>query len=342
MKILKYNFKSLIICLSAIGFISIFLISCQDDDKLSNQMNHKTMFQGYSDSQIEDELIKFLDNLETIRKDPKDALADEVMELEPILWYMEACINYKYGASVQPELVKMDTSYVNFNVSGTTYKLEDVQVSFDNIVDSIAAFFYELEEEEKYFLMVNISVAEQTSQNISLQVISSFSLNGIIPNVNDYDWYWGMNLGQCVTHNGVPLDAADIIMRGANHSILIPAPECYYTDISIHDVFQTYLYQNNNNEPLGFFDYQVGTLNHECLDPEKIAFFRNGLIEIGNLFIPTGKVIAFYFSEDEYSAGLNSSWQDTWSMFHTAKFNYGIRHLRNSSSIDLPNNPNNI
>jgi len=39
------------------------------------------MFQGYSDSEIEDELIVFLDNLETIRKDPKDALADEVLEL---------------------------------------------------------------------------------------------------------------------------------------------------------------------------------------------------------------------------------------------------------------------
>ena len=324
------------------GFISTFLSSCQDDENLSNSTPHKTMFQGYSDSQIEDELNSFLDHLESIRKDPKDPLADEVWELEPILWYMEACVNYKYGASVQPELVKIDTSYVNLPVTDVKCKLGDVQVSYDAVVDSIAAYFYELKEEEKYFLMTNISVASQTSQNISLQVISYYTLNGIIPNVNDYDWYWGWNKGQCGTNIGAPLDAADVIMRGANSSILIPSPECYYTDISIHDVFQTYLYQNNNNEPLGFFDYQVGTLNHECLDPEKITFFRNGLIEIGNLFIPTGKVIAFYFSEDEYSAGLNSNWQNTWSMFHTAKFNYGIRHLRNSSSIDLPNNPNNI
>ena len=143
------NFKSLLICFLVMGFISTFLSSCQDDENLSNSTPHKTMFQGYSDSQIEDELNIFLDNLESIRKDPKDALADEVWELEPILWYMEACVNYKYGASVQPELVKVDTSYVNFTVSGTTYKLGDVQVSYDAIVDTIAAYFYQIDAERK-------------------------------------------------------------------------------------------------------------------------------------------------------------------------------------------------
>ncbi len=337
MKILKYNFKSLIICLSAIGFISIFLISCQDDDKLSNQMNHKTMFQGYSDSQIEDELIKFLDNLETIRKDPKDALADEVMELEPILWYMEACINYKYGASVQPELVKMDTSYVNFNVSGTIYKLGDVQVSFDNIVDSIAAFFYELKEEEKYFLMANISVASQTSQNITLQVISSFSLNGIIPNVNDYDWYWGMNLGQCGTNSGAPLDAADIIMRGANHSILIPAPEFYYTNSQMGFNGHTYLVTNSQNQQLGFEGYYTSGTG-PCLTQSEILFFKQGLIYIAEQGIPEGKEICHYLNFDQMGMGMYS----LYLICHYATITYGIRHYRNALVETLPYNNNNI
>ena len=336
MKKNKYSLKSLIICLSAIGFISIFLISCQDDDKLSNSMHHKTMFQGYSDSQIEDELINFLDNLETIRKDPKDALADEVLELEPIIWYMEACVNYKYGASVQPELVKMDTSYVNFNVSGTTYKLGDVQVSYDNIVDSIAAFFYELKEEEKFFLMANISVAEQTSQSISLQVISSFSLNGIIPNVNDYDWYWGMNLGQCVTHNGVPLDAADIIMRGSNASIQIPAPSFYYTDSQIgYDGFP-YTQTNSNGQSLGFYSPSYPSQN--CISEHDILFFTLGLISIGENFQPANLEILFYFVYD-----LSTLYADQQNYrFHRANITFGVRHYRLNSSESLPYNQNSI
>lgn len=336
MKILKYNFKSLIMCLSAIGFITIFLISCQDDDKLSNQMHQKTMFQGYSDSEIEDELIKFLDNLEIIRKDPKDLLADEVLELEPIIWYMEACVNYKYGASVQPELVKTDTSYVNFNVSGTTYKLGDVQVSYDNIVDSIAAFYYELKEEEKHFLMAKISVASQTSQSISLQVISSFSLNGIIPNVNDYDWYWGMNLGQCGTNTGAPLDAADIIMRGANSSIYIPSSEFYYTDSQMGFNGHTYSVTNSQNQQLGFEGYYTSGTG-PCITESEILFFTQGLIYIAEQGLPIGKDICHYLSYDNMSLGTTSPYL----ICHYAEITYGIRHYRNGSAETLPNNQNN-
>lgn len=336
MKNNKYNFKSLIMCLSAIGFITIFLISCQDDDKLSNQMHQKTMFQGYSDSQIEDELIVFLDNLETIRKDPTDLLANEVLELEPILWYMEACINYKYGASVQPELVKTDTSYVNFNVSGTSYKLGDVQVSYDNIVDSIATFFYELEEEEKHFLMANISVASQTSQNITLQVISSFSINGIISNVNDYDWYWGFNLGQCGTNIGAPLDAADIIMRGANNSIQIPAPEFYYTDSQMGFSGHTYTVTNSQNQQLGFEGYYTSGTG-PCLTQSEILFFKQGLIYIAEQDIPEGKEICYYYSYDEMALYI----QSPYLICHYAEITYGIRHYRNGSAETLPNNQNN-
>ncbi len=39
-------------------------------------------------------------------------------------------------SSVKPELVIVDTSYVNFTVSGTTYELGNVQVSYNAIVDS--------------------------------------------------------------------------------------------------------------------------------------------------------------------------------------------------------------
>lgn len=337
MKKIKYLFKSLFMSLLALGFSSIIVVSCQDDDKLTNTLQHKTMFQGYSDSQIEDELISFLDNLEAIRKDPKDPLADEVMQLEPILWYMESCINYKYGNSVQPELVKIDTSYVNFNVSRTTYKLGDVQVSYDAVVDSISAVYYQLKEKKKYFLLTNISVSSQTSQNITLQVISYFSLNGIIPNVNDFDWYWGMNLGQCGTNNGAPLDAADIIMRGANASIYIPAPEFYYTDSQIGFSGHTYLQYNQQNQQLGFEGYYSSGTG-PCITESEILFFTKGLIYIAEQNILEGKEIVNYWSIDEMALGL----QSPYLICHSAKITYGIRHYRCTPIETLPNNPNNI
>lgn len=317
------------------GFISTFLSSCQDDENLSNSTPHKTMFQGYSDSQIEDELNSFLDKLESIRKDPKDPLADEVWELEPILWYMEACVNYKYGASVQPELVKIDTSYVNLPVTDVKCKLGDVQVSYDAVVDSIAAYFYELKEEEKYFLMTNISVASQTSQNITIQVISYFTLNGIIPDVNDYDWYWGYNLGQCGTHNEAPLDATDIIMKGANASIYIPAPEFYYTDTQNGYSGILYSETNNNNEHLGF--YVPSTTYQNCISESEITFFTNGIIYIGENHIISGKEIVCY--NVEWLSTLYADQQNY--RMHYGEVKYGIRHYRNSSSSTLPNNSNN-
>jgi len=331
------NIYSIIWILLPFIFVTLILVSCQDENESSvSNINHKTMFQGYSDAQIEDELILFLNQLDTIRNDSNDPLADEVLELEPILWYLEACVNYKYGVSVQPELVKIDTSYVNFIVSGTTYKLGDVQVSYDAVVDSIAAYFYELREEEKYFLMTNISVANQTSQNITLQVISYFTLNGIIPDVNDYDWYWGFELGQCGTHNESPLDATDIIMRGANASIYIPAPEFYYTDIQIGYSGYPYTILNNNNEPLGF--YSPAYTYQNCISEEEISFFTSGLISIGESNIPNNLEICSYFVEP-----LATLWVDHPNYrFHSAKVTCGIHHYRTQSVESLPNNQNNI
>lgn len=324
--------------LLALGFSSIIVVSCQDDDKLTNTLQHKTMFQGYSDSQIEDELISFLDNLEAIRKDPKDVLADEVMQLEPILWYMESCINYKYGNSVQPELVKIDTSYVNFTVSGTTYKLGDVQVSYDAVVDSISAVYYQLKEKKKYFLLTNISVSSQTSQNITLQVISYFSLNGIIPNVNDFDWYWGMNLGQCGTNNGAPLDAADIIMRGANASIYIPAPEFYYTDSQIGFNGIPYYETDSEGNHLGFLGEQyAGVSSNPCITEDEMLFFTHGYIQIGERYQPINKEVVFYELHHDIIVLDNP-----YPILHFGKILFGNRHYRISSSKELPNNQNNI
>ncbi|MDX9891888.1 MAG: hypothetical protein RBS29_05285 [Bacteroidales bacterium] len=332
------NFKSLLICFLVMGFISTFISSCQDDENLSNSTPHKTMFQGYSDSQIEDELNSFLDHLESIRKDPKDALADEVWELEPILWYMEACVNYKYGASVQPELVKIDTSYVNLPVTDVKCKLGDVQVSYDNIVDSIAANFYQIDAEEKYFLMTNISVANQNSQNVTLQVISYFTLNGIIPNVNDYDWYWGMDRGQCGTLNERPLDAADIIMRGANSSINIPAPEFYYTDSQIGYSGIPYYETDSEGNHLGFLGSQyAGTNVHPCISEQEITFFTQGLILIGeNHQIPNKEVVLYELHHDIITA------DNPYPILHYGNITFGNRHYRNSSTSELPNNQNNI
>ncbi|MBP1673797.1 MAG: hypothetical protein H6Q25_1612 [Bacteroidetes bacterium] len=45
-------------------------------------------------------------------------------------------------SSVQPEFVKIDTIYVNFTVLVTTYKLCNVQVSYDAVVNSYGEVKY--------------------------------------------------------------------------------------------------------------------------------------------------------------------------------------------------------
>jgi hypothetical protein len=167
------------------------------------------------------------------------------------------------------------------------------------------------------------------------QVISYFTLNGIIPNVNDYDWYWGLGHGQWGTNIGSPLDAADIIMRGANASIYIPAPEFYYTDSQ--DGFSGILYYetNNNNEHLGF--YVPSTTYQNCISESDITFFTNGIIYIGeNHPVPNKEIVSYYVLDLET---IHIDQQDY--RMHFGEVKYGIRHYRNNSSSTLPNNSNN-
>lgn len=337
MKKIADNFKNIMICFLVIGFVSSFLISCQKDEDHTQTASQKNMFPGYSDSEIEDNLIAFLDNLETIRKNPKDPLADQEWELESVVWYLEACVNYKYGVSVKPELIKADTSCVNVVVSGDKCKLGNVQVAYDAMVDSIADYFYELREDEKYFLMANVSIINQTSQNVTLQVISYFTLNGIIPDVNDNDWYWGLGRGQCETHIGAPLDAADIIMKGANHSINIPTSEFYFTDSKIGYMGMPHDEVDSEGNPLGFYEIYYGSNIHPCISEAEIRFYTHGYIFIGESYTPTNKEVCNYYLRDDIL--VPSSYSHP--ILHYGWITYGVRHYRNASVSTLPNNPNN-
>lgn len=346
MKKITNNFKNIMIFFLVIGFVSSFLISCQKDEDHTQTASQKNMFPGYSDSEIEDNLIAFLDNLETIRKNPKDPLADQEWELESIVWYLEACVNYKYGVSVKPELIKADTSCVNVVVSGDKCKLGNVQVVYDAMVDSIADYFYALREDKKYFLMANVSIINQTSQNVTLQVISYFTLNGIIPDVNDHDWYWGLNSGQCETNIGAPLDAADIIMRGANHSIYIPSVEFYYTDSQFGFHGHTFEVVNSENEPLGFYAICENRIPGPCISENDILKYTLDYIQIGEIYQVPNKEIVYYFLMESFPVGYSSSYPvnncNLNSIFHYGYIYYGIRHYRTTSSDVLPDNSNNM
>lgn len=176
---------------------------------------------------------------------------------------------------------------------------------------------------------------KNNSQNITLQVISYFTLNGIIPNINDYDWYWGYNLGQCGNHNEAPLDATDIIMRGANSSIYIPSQEFYYTDSQNGYSGILYYETNNNDEHLGF--YSPSYTSQNCISESEITFFTNGIIYIGeNHQVPNKDIVSYYVLDLETMYADQQDYR-----MHYGEVKYGIRHFRTSSSSTLPNNSNN-
>ncbi len=154
---------------------------------------------------------------------------------------------------------------------------------------------------------------------------------------NTYPWYWGWALGRCDGSGlGVGLDAADIITRGANQFIAVPSGYSYYTDVSIKPSWYYELPTSTN--PYGqymlFHDFQFGTLIHSCMSPEEINYYIYSVLQIGNMFKPSGKSIINYLVFDATAFGLING-VDTWDMCHVLETTYAIWHTSNTPPDDF-------
>ena len=317
---------------------SMIIYSCQKEqtgiDKSENQTE-----QSLKDAQLEKRIIAFKDKIDLIRENPTLKSGSDPMDVDSAIWYIEATSNLTYGdASFETEEFIVDSAFVEVPVTNGKILWSDVQVAYDQVIDSLSEHNANITASEKQLIVADISLKESDENTATFEVTSGFGTNGTTGFGNDYPWFWGWELGRCDGSGlGIGSDAADKIAQLANYTIAVPNGNSYYTDVSFKWV--NYWDVPTNNNPYGdyllFHDYQEVTLNHACLSTDEIGYYKSALITIGNMYKPTGKSTIRYFLWDDTAFGITPTGDDYWDMAHFAKVKYAIWHINNNPPYEF-------
>jgi len=307
---------------------SMIIYSCQKEqtgiDKTENHIE-----QSFKDSQLEKRIIAFRDKIDLVREDPTLKSGTDPMDVDSAIWYIEATSNFTYGdASFETEEFVVDSAFIEVPVTNGQILWADVQVAYDQVIDSLSEHNSNITASEKQLIVADISLKESDDNTATFEVTSGFGTDGTTGFGNDYPWYWGWELGRCDGSGlGVGLDAADKIAQLANYTIGVPSGNSYYTDVEYRYVYP-YDYEDGNGNPLLFADFQEYTLVHQCLSTTDIAGYKSNLIYIGIQEKPSGKSLIRYSLFDMTIFALCDPGQhDCWYMEHHANIKYAIWHI---------------
>ena len=307
---------------------SMITNSCQKKqtgiDKSENQTE-----QSFKDTQLEKRIIAFRDKIDLIRENPTLKSGTDPMEIDSAVWYIESTSNLTYGdASFDSEEFVVDSAFIEVPVTNGQILWADVQVAYDQVIDSLSDHNANITANEKQLIVADISLKESDDNNATFEVTSGFGTDGTSGSGNYYPWYWGWELGRCDGSGlGVGLDAADKIALLANYTTGVIAGNSYYTDVEYRYVYP-YDYVDDYGNPLLFYDFQEYTLVHQCLSTTDIAGYRSNLIYIGIQEKPSGKSLIRYSLFDMTIFALCDPGQhDCWYMEHHANIKYAIWHI---------------
>ena len=306
---------------------SLIIISCQKEQTGIYKQQTQTE-QSLKDAKLEKRIVAFRDKIDLIRENPTLKSGTEPMEIDSAVWYIEATSNYTYGnASASLEDYIIDSSYFEVTLTNGKVLFSDIQAIYDKVINSLSIHYARIVSNEKQLLVADISLKVSDGEIATIQLTSGFGINNSEGLGNSFPWYWGWELGRCDGSGlGVGKDAADIIKQLANFTIGVPSGNSYYTDVEMKYVYPCE-FQNSNGQCLTFEDFQEYTLNHQCLSTKEINFYKNGLVQIGNLLKQVGKSVISYHLFDDTAFGLCGSDQhDCWYMGHFAEIKYAIWH----------------
>ena len=329
--------KNNILCILAVITSVILLTSCSKEQlKNEAQVNTSDLLQTTTDP--ESKIIAFKESVDGVRNNPGLKAGNTPVLPEDAEWFVEALANYTYAnAGFERTDLVIDSAVFVVPTSAGNIALADVQVLYDEAITKLSAQHSAINSDSKQLVFADITLREVVDNTATFALTSGFGTNEEEQLINIYSWYWGWNLGRCDGSGlGAPLDAADIIMREANHLIGVPSGNSYYTDVSYATIWYWDVPTNTNpyGEYMLFHDFQAGTLVHKCLSPDEIEYYKHRIIEIGNMNKPTGKSIISFFVEDATAYGGDMD-QDWWDMCHYVQIKYAIWHISSNPPADL-------
>lgn len=289
---------------------------------------------------IVQKIVDFRDKVDVVRANPffKNG---ETMEVDSVVWYLEAISNYTYSnAGYDFESKLTDSSFVSVPVTNSMVSLVDFQTTYDDIIEILSDYNESIPTTDKQFLVVDVSLKEAQANSALFKVTYSFGTKDVTDFTNDYPWYWGWELGRCDGSGlGVGQDASDIISLLANNEINIPSGTAFYVNVTLREAYPQDFLDNNGN-PLLFEDYQEVNLIHTCLSVPEINNFKNNVIYIGQQMKPQYKSVIDYAVEDWTIFGLTDPGnEDYWYMIHHLYVTYAMWIVKADDEVrELPIN----
>ncbi|OQX76701.1 MAG: hypothetical protein B6D61_08405 [Bacteroidetes bacterium 4484_249] len=319
------------------------------------------------DINFQNKLVRFRDKVGYIKEHP-GFKSGEVMSVDSVVWYLEATINYTYGHPDRKcnEIYNYaDSVYLNNSSSGEA-TLDDIVLVHDLIISKIGDYYYNINEEQKDFILTDISKSEtqngQTKLSFTASVGSGWD-NYLYPFDETDFWYYGQGMGKCGPYGGnFGEDAATKIfyLLPYYQPIFDPGPGYMVVYSDVETIDSHILFDENpeffrnpgDPEPVdNWLDYYMFYAsseygdenldeNEECLDTLEMNFYFNGVqTMIYNKFPaitdPPDKTymqctsLEGKFQSDDYSGVI----------FHEGDFKYGIRHIipvTGDIPVDLP------
>jgi hypothetical protein len=295
--------------LSAIGMLLFF--SCSKESEQKDTGQQKVFQPSEQDVLIEGKILAFKQKLEYTRENPNLKSGEADLTIEEAVWNIEALVNYTYAdASAEYETLINDQINITVNLSDSKVAFYDAVNTYDNIVDSIAVKFNQIQSEEKYLIVVDVSVIETDGETVTFGIDPGIGTDGPPGWFNDFGptdyWFYGQLDGKCDQYigQGIGSDAAEQIQFKVNMRRSLPEGHSYFIDIknvycnpwSEEITFEQTLQceccdllnpndpnpGDNINDYLLFLNYGYPGINnfHDCIPPNEMNFYLGGLEEI--------------------------------------------------------------
>ncbi len=312
---MKHKYFFTYLGLAIVIVTSMIIYSCQKEKTGITTTSGNSNEQSLKDAQLEKRIIAFRNKLDLIRENPTLKEGNEPMEIDSAVWYIEAATNLTYGdASTTLDEYIIDSSFIDVLYSDGKIQWLDVQVAYDQIIDSLSNQFNSISANEKQLIAADISLEKTTRGTATFKVTSVFgsesAVNSVYSPFGEYDyWTWGMawvnNGGYCDgpyagTHTDS--DAAEEIEYKINGRKPVPVGNYYYTDISHLEVYgddqnsikldgvqcdSCSILNINDSIPYDnmydlylFRSYSEYPNHHGCLNPDEMNFYLDKMEDI--------------------------------------------------------------
>jgi hypothetical protein len=195
------------VAVSAIIVSVLIFNSCSKQELADKSVTGKQeVIMSKQDITVYNKIMDFKKKVDYIKDNPGYKSGDE-MSVDSAVWYLETTINYNYGhpdGKYNEIYNHADSVYLNNSSIGEA-TLNDVVLVYDLIISKISDYYYSINEDQKDFILTDISEAETQNGQTKIfftESVGSAWYNYLYPfDETDY-LYFGQGMVKCGPYSG--------------------------------------------------------------------------------------------------------------------------------------------